>query len=61
MRLGVFENFIAEAVFYEIDECLTWNCADARAGGREGDDEFAIFVHDAERPNGAVEGLVFGL
>ena len=39
MRLGVFKNFIAEAVFYEIDEYLTWNRADARACGRERDDE----------------------
>ena len=61
MRLGVFKNLIAEAVFYEIDECMTWNCADAWARGCERDDEFAIFIHNAERPNGAVEGLVFGL
>ena len=60
MRLGVFKNFIAETVFYEIDECLTWNCADARACGRKRDDEFAVFIHDAEWPDGAVKGLVFG-
>lgn len=61
MRLGVFKNFIAETVFYEIDESLTWNCADARACRRKRDDEFAVFIHDAERPDATVEGLVFGL
>jgi len=61
MRLGVFENFIAEAVFYEIDECLTWNCADAWACRRERDDEFTVFIHDAEWPDATVEGFVFRL
>ena len=59
--LGVFKNLIAEAVFYEIDECLTWNCADARACRRERDDEFTVFIHNAERPDATVEGFVFRL
>ena len=61
VRFGVFENLIAETVPYEIYESLARNRADAWARGRERDDEFAVFTHDAERPNGAVERLVFGL
>ena len=61
MRRGVFENLIAEAVLYEIYEGLVRDRADTWACGRERDDEFTVFTHDAERPNGAVEGLVFGL
>ena len=61
MCFSVFENLIAEAVPYEIYEGLARNRADAWTRGRERDDEFAVFTHDAERPNGAVERLVFGL
>ena len=61
MRFGVLENLIAEAVLYEIYEGLARNRADAWARGRERNDEFTILVHNAERPNGAVERLVFGL
>ena len=61
MRFGVLENLIAEAVLYEIYEGLARNRADAWARGRERNDEFTILVHNAERPNGAVEGLVFAL
>ena len=61
MRFGVFKNLIAEAVFYEFGESLAWNRADAWTRGSERDDEFAVFVHDAERPDGTVEGFIFGL
>ncbi len=61
MRFGVFKNLIAEAVFYEFGESLAWNRADARARGSERDDEFSVFVHDAEWPDGTVEGFIFGL
>ncbi len=61
MRFGVFENLIAETIFYEFGENSARNRADARARGSERDDEFSVFVHDAERPNGTVEGFVFGL
>ena len=61
MRLGVFENFIAEAVFYEIYDGLARNRADARACRRESDDEFAVFTHNTEWPDATVEGFVFRL
>ena len=61
MRFGVFENLIAEAILYKFNQLGPGCRADARACGCERDDEFAIFVHDAERPDGAVEGLVFAL
>ena len=61
VRLGVFKDFFAETVFYEIDECLTWDFADAWACGRERDDEFTVFIHNAERPDATVEGFVFRL
>ena len=33
--------------------------ADSRTCRREGDDQFAFFVHNAEWPDGAIEGFVF--
>lgn len=61
VRLGVFKDFFAESILYKFNQFGRWRCTDAWACGRKRDDEFAIFTHDAERPNGAVEGLVFGL
>ena len=61
MRFGVFKDFFAEAILYKFNQLGPGCRADAWARGSERDDEFAIFTHDAERPNGAVEGLVFWL
>ena len=57
----VCKNLFAETRFYEFGKSLAWNRTDARACGRKRDDEFAVFIHDAERPNGTVERFVFGL
>ena len=60
MRFGVFKDFFAEAILYKFNQLGPGCRADAWARGSERDDEFAIFTHDAERPDGAVKGLVFG-
>ena len=61
MRFGVFENFFTETILDKFYQLGTGRCADSRTCGSERDDEFAVFVHDAERPDGTVEGFVFGL
>lgn len=61
MRFGVFENLIAETILDKFYQLAPGRCADSRACGRKRDDEFAVFVHDAERPDGTVEGFIFGL
>ena len=61
MRFGVFKNLIAETILDKFYQLGTGRCADAWTRGSERNDEFAVFIHDAERPDGTVEGFVFGL
>ena len=61
MRFGVFKDFFAEAILYKFNQLGPGCRADAWARGSERDDEFAIFTHDAERPDATVEGFVFRL
>ena len=61
MHFGVLENLCTETVLYKFYQLRPGRCADSRACGRKRDDEFVVFVHDAERPDGTVEGFIFGL
>ena len=58
---GVLENLCTETVLYKFYQLGPGRCADARTCGRERNDEFSVFVHNAERPDGTVEGFIFGL
>ena len=61
VRFGVFKDFFAESILYKFSQFGPGRRADALARGRERDDEFAIFIHNAERPDAAIKGFVFGL
>ena len=59
MIFGVLEYFFSEAALHQVHEGLIRGCADGRACGCKRDDEFAALIHNAERPNGTIERLVF--
>ena len=61
VRFGVFKDFFAESILYKFSQFGPGRRADALARGRERDDEFAIFIHNAERPDAAIKGFVFAL